>query len=225
MQASSYNKNYYNPSSIINGIDKTVLGGTKVTLINLPIREQALPNNPPLGLALLASQLQRYGVDVNIIDFNSYRIHDSDSKMRQLSNGRVLNDDETYKLLADNFNKYGNQDLIGLSGLITTLDWQAKIAKYIRKVQPDSLLVSGGGLATEFRGILFKGMRDTWKPAGAFLLANIFYSAIHFVKPAKKISIEGTDPLDGILHLIHIFRKKFDVSMHQNLEHQHPQLN
>ena len=92
----------------------------------------ALPNNPPLGLALLASQLQRYGVDVNIIDFNSYRIHDSDSKMRQLSNGRVLNDDETYKLLADNFNKYGDQDLIGLSGLITTLDWQAEIAKYIR---------------------------------------------------------------------------------------------
>jgi radical SAM superfamily enzyme YgiQ (UPF0313 family) len=152
----SYDKNYFNPSSIIDGIDKTILGGTKVTLINLPIREQATPNNPPLGLALLASQLQRYGVEVNIIDLNSYRIQDSDSKILQLSNGRVLNDDETYKLLADTFNKCGNQDLIGLSGLITTLDWQAKIAKYIRKLQPESLLVSGGGLATEFRGILFK---------------------------------------------------------------------
>ncbi len=151
-----FNNKYVNPSSVVDDIDKTILSGTKVTLINLPIREQALPNNPPLGLALLASQLQRYGVDVIIIDLNSYRIHDPDSKRRQLPNGRVLNDNEAFKLLAENFSKYGDQDLIGLSGLITTLDWQAKIAKFIRKLQPNALLVSGGGLATEFRGILFK---------------------------------------------------------------------
>ena len=61
-----------------------------------------------------------------------------------------------------------------------------------------------------FRGILFKGMLDDWKPAGAFVFANLFYSAVHFVKPAQKVPLEGIDPLAGIFHLIHTFDRFLD---------------
>ena len=74
---------------------------------------------------------------------------------RNLPNGRVLTIDETESLLAEHFDRHGDQDLIGLSGLITTLQWQADVANLTRRLQPQTLLISGGGLATEFRDILF----------------------------------------------------------------------
>ena len=114
---------YTHPGDIINDIDKKELQGTRVTLINLPIREQAIPNSPPMGPAFLAGCLQKYNVEVNIIDLNSYRIRDELAECKNLENGRVLTYDEAEQLLADNFQKYGDQDLIGLSGLITTLRW------------------------------------------------------------------------------------------------------
>ena len=48
---------YTHPGDILDALDTKDLKGTKVTLINLPIREQAKPNNPPMGPALLASRL------------------------------------------------------------------------------------------------------------------------------------------------------------------------
>ena len=38
-----------------------------------------------------------------------------------------------------------------------------------------------------FRGIIFRGLLEDWKPLPAFVTANLFYSALHFVKPARKI--------------------------------------
>jgi radical SAM superfamily enzyme YgiQ (UPF0313 family) len=150
------NKNaYFYPGNIVNDIGPKELEGAKVTFINLPIREQAVPNNPPMGPALLAARLQGYGVEVNIIDLNSYRKKDALAESSNLPNGRVLTFDETKTLLADYFQKHGDQDLIGLSGLITTLKWQENVAKIIRGLQPQTIISSGGGLATEFREILF----------------------------------------------------------------------
>ena len=108
-----------------------------------------------MGPALLAARLQKYDVEVNIIDLNAYRIMDDIAESRNLANGRVLTYGETEQLLADNFQKNGDQDLIGFSGLITTLRWQIEVAKMIRRLQPQAILASGGGLATEFREILF----------------------------------------------------------------------
>ncbi|OUU08633.1 MAG: hypothetical protein CBC00_07355 [Verrucomicrobia bacterium TMED40] len=56
----------------------------------MPIREQAKPNNAPLGLCLLAAQLKNYGAKVNILDLNSFRIKDKIATERKLENGRVL---------------------------------------------------------------------------------------------------------------------------------------
>jgi len=146
-------KQYYHPFDIIKNIQRSQLKGTKVTLINMPIREHAKPNNPPIGPALLAACLQKYDVEVNIIDLNAYRINDN-------LNQRMLTNKEASQLFEKYLNVHGDQDLIALSGLITTLRWQKEIAAIVRKLQPQALLVSGGGLATEFRGVLFQWIRE-----------------------------------------------------------------
>ena len=56
-----------------------------------------------------------------------------------------------------------------------------------------------------FRGILFKGLLEDWKPTGAFIGVNLFYSAIHFVRPVQAPTIQGFDPLLGFKHLAHTF--------------------
>jgi membrane protease YdiL (CAAX protease family) len=35
------------------------------------------------------------------------------------------------------------------------------------------------------RGILFLGLRDDGRPVAAYMLANLFYSALHFVEPGE----------------------------------------
>lgn len=146
---------YTHPSAIANDIDKDDLRGGKVMLINMPIREQAKPNNAPLGLALLAGRLIEYDVDVVILDLNAYRIIDDEATKKGLENGRVLHEIEIENTIRDYLEHYGDQDLIAMSGLITTLTWQKKISKILRKYQPATMIASGGGLATEFRTVLF----------------------------------------------------------------------
>lgn len=146
---------YTHPGGLLDQINPKDLEGAKVTFINMPIREQAAPNNPPMGPALLAARLQGFGVEARIIDLNAYRIEDEESKRRNLSHGRILNFLEAERLLEESFQRFGDQMLVGLSGLITTLYWQERVAKMVRKLQPQAMLVSGGGLATEFREILF----------------------------------------------------------------------
>jgi radical SAM superfamily enzyme YgiQ (UPF0313 family) len=148
-------RNYTNPSDLVDGITKKDLRGTKVMLLNMPIREQAKANNAPLGLALLAGRLLDYDVDVKIIDLNAYRVKDVEAENKGLVNGRVLNEDEIESLFSKHIEFYGDQDLIAMSGLVTTLTWQKKVSEIIRKHQPSTMIVSGGGLATEFRSVLF----------------------------------------------------------------------
>ncbi|MGH7847319.1 MAG: lysostaphin resistance A-like protein [Candidatus Binatia bacterium] len=61
-----------------------------------------------------------------------------------------------------------------------------------------------------FRGMIFKGLMADTKPATAFLLANFFYAAIHFVKPAEKVPLSGIEPLAGFRHLISSFAPLLD---------------
>lgn len=143
------------PGAFLDELKYTSLTGVKVTLINMPIREQAKPNNPPLGPALLAARLREYGAEPTIIDLNIYRVRDEDAAKRGLEYGRTLTFEEAGGLISRTLNKVGSQHVIGLSGLITTLKWQTEIARMIKAVDPDAMLVSGGGLATQFRTDLF----------------------------------------------------------------------
>ena len=52
-----------------------------------------------------------------------------------------------------------------------------------------------------FRGILFAGLRKHGGPLRAYVLANLFYSVIHFVKPGEDYFIDRLDLLAGFRHL------------------------
>ena len=69
--------------------DDSELVDAKCLLINMPIREQARPNNAPLGLCLLASRLKQFEVEVDILDLNSYRVMDEVAEQKNLENGRL----------------------------------------------------------------------------------------------------------------------------------------
>ena len=151
--------NFVANSGFLKGLGSNALKGVKATFINMPIREQAKPNNPPVGPALLAARLRAFGAEPTIIDLNIYRIKDEEAARRGLDCGRSLSFGEARALIARTLAKAGSQHVIGLSGLITTLRWQTEVAKMIHELDPDALLVSGGGLATQFRA----GLLD-WIP-------------------------------------------------------------
>lgn len=56
-----------------------------------------------------------------------------------------------------------------------------------------------------FRGLLFLGLLETGRPLKAYILANLFYSALHFVKPGQDYFLEGPDLLAGFRHLLKTF--------------------
>lgn len=56
-----------------------------------------------------------------------------------------------------------------------------------------------------FRGILFLGLRKQSGSLRAYVLANLFYSVLHFVKPGKSYFLNGLQPLAGFHHLASTF--------------------
>ena len=143
------------PADIVKTFKHDEFKDLSATFINMPLRESAKPNNTPEGPLILASILRKYGVDVSLIDLNAYRINDETAKSQGLKNGRYLNQRETESLINTHLNQKGDQDLILLSGMITTLRWQEIVASMIKKLQPDCFLVTGNGLATEIKDGLF----------------------------------------------------------------------
>ena len=121
----------------------------KITFINMPLRETAMPNVPPEGPGILAAVARKYGATPHIIDLNAYRIKDETAKSRGLPNGRHLSFAEAEAMIVQHLLNVGDQDVVAFSGKITTLRWQEEIAKIIRTHQPDCFLVTGNGLATE----------------------------------------------------------------------------
>jgi uncharacterized protein len=61
-----------------------------------------------------------------------------------------------------------------------------------------------------FRGIIFRGLLEDWKPLPAFVVANLFYSALHFVRPAEEYFLSGIDPWAGFRHLFSTFAPFLD---------------
>lgn len=131
------------------------LRGVRVAFVNMPLREAARPNVPPQGPGLMAARLRQYGADVLIIDLNSYRVHDEVAKRRKLHNGRHLTRDEALRLIEATLDRFGEPNVIAISGKITTLKWQQWTARVCRALLPRAFLISGGGLATEFKQGLF----------------------------------------------------------------------
>ncbi len=107
----------------------------KILLINSPIRLDAKPSCIPYGLATIAGTLRESGFDVEIYDVNALR----------------LCNDEVVKVLNDK-----EWDIVGVSGLVTTYNFQKWIIGELKKINPDSLVVCGGGLATSNSDLLFK---------------------------------------------------------------------
>jgi CAAX protease family protein len=61
-----------------------------------------------------------------------------------------------------------------------------------------------------FRGMLFLGLRDQGRPLRAYVLANLFYSLLHFVKPGASYFLDHLDPTAGFRHLLTTFAPFFD---------------
>ena len=149
------------PADVVKDILPSDLAGAKVVFVNMPLRESAVPNATPEGPLLLATNLrQAYGVQAAVIDLNAYRIKDEHADARALPNGRHLTESETCALLEKHFHVHGEPDVVALSGMITTLRWQTRVAELVRKIVPSTFLVSGGGLATELKTGLFNYIPD-----------------------------------------------------------------
>jgi radical SAM superfamily enzyme YgiQ (UPF0313 family) len=152
----------------------------KVTFVNMPLRESALPNTPPEGPLILASILRNKGFEVHLLDLNAYRIKDELSKKGGLINGRHLTYKETEDLIYKHLSNVGDQDVFAFSGKITTLRWQEEVAKIVRKLQPDCYLVTGNGLATEIRDGLFNWIPELdaiARSEGDTVILNIVHDA------------------------------------------------
>ncbi|MGE5820433.1 MAG: CPBP family intramembrane glutamic endopeptidase [Deltaproteobacteria bacterium] len=59
---------------------------------------------------------------------------------------------------------------------------------------------------TFFRGIFFKAIFEQGKRVRAFLVANFFYAAVHFVKPENNFQLYGYDPWGGLRYLVASFK-------------------
>lgn len=166
------------------------MGKIRIVFINMPLRETAQPNTPPQGPALLAARLRLWGAEPIIIDLNAYRVKDANAQKSGLKNGRHLYFSEAKKLIERYFNKFGEPDIIAMSGMITTLRWQKAVAKISRKIAPGAFLASGGGLATQFGEGLF-----SWIPElNAAVRAegdNVILELAEDVKTAKEKGIRN----------------------------------
>ena len=111
----------------------------KILFVNMPIRIQAPPNVVPTGIGILASMVKQAGHDCQVLDLNIYRPPLTLKQVQQ-------------KLMADFGPEY---DIIALSGMITTLRWQKRIARLCRELYPSALIISGGGLASDFGATIF----------------------------------------------------------------------
>ncbi|HEY7168153.1 MAG TPA: CPBP family intramembrane glutamic endopeptidase [Candidatus Binatia bacterium] len=61
-----------------------------------------------------------------------------------------------------------------------------------------------------FRGIIFKGLREDLPAVWAYLFAAAFFSAIHFLQPAKDVAVSAVGPLSGFRHAFESFHGFLD---------------
>jgi membrane protease YdiL (CAAX protease family) len=64
-----------------------------------------------------------------------------------------------------------------------------------------------------FRGLLFRGLLLQGHPLRAYVFANLFYSALHFVKPGEDYFLDRLDFLAGFRHLLTTFQPFLEPAM------------
>ncbi|MFC1782526.1 B12-binding domain-containing radical SAM protein [Planctomycetota bacterium] len=101
----------------------------KILLINPPIRENEPPRHIPIGLGIIANVLLDKGHEVKILDINAERLS------KPLVREKI-----------DLKNKY---DIIGAGGLITTYKYLKWLIPELKKYNPTSKIIIGGGVITE----------------------------------------------------------------------------
>lgn len=174
---------YVHPKDIVKEIPRDSIRGAKIAFINMPLRESAPPNCLPYGICLLAAIVRERGADPSIVDLNGIR------------ENTPLSDNDAKSYILESFRQHGEPDIVALSGIITTLKWQEKIAKIIREILPDVFLVSGNGLATEFKGGLFNWIPELNAVAhseGDLSIVKIIFDALQIKSNGlKKASSSG----------------------------------
>lgn len=171
---------YVHPKEVLKEIPRDSIRGAKIAFINMPLRESAPPNCLPYGVCLLAAIVRRHGADPSIIDLNGVR-----------KNTQPLSDEDARFHILDSFIRNGEPDIVALSGIVTTLRWQEKIAKMIREILPDVFLVSGNGLATEFKGGLFNWIPELNAVAhseGDLSIVKIIFDALKIKSVGLKMA-------------------------------------
>jgi radical SAM superfamily enzyme YgiQ (UPF0313 family) len=177
---------HIHPADIIKDILPKDIEGAHIVFINMPLREAARPTATPEGPLLMATNLRNtYGVKATVIDLNAYRIKDESALKRGLPTGRHLTHQEAFSLITKHIKVHGDPDIVALSGMITTLRWQEEVARMIRRIVPDTFLVSGNGLATELKTGLFTYIPELDAVAhseGDDVIVKIVYDAISIKK-------------------------------------------
>lgn len=105
----------------------------RILLINCPNRQSRRPEFFPYGIGLLVSVGKMSGHEVLVYDCNL---------------------DRNIEKFTFYLKVHGPWDLIGLSGLVTTYNFQKKLSFIIRTLFPTSIILSGGGLASSVPELL-----------------------------------------------------------------------
>jgi uncharacterized protein len=140
---------------------------------------------------------------------------------------RLLNPDQLKKLLAvrasvaaKNFQLGVTLALASMVFLIVTMTVADVYTPFFRLSLADSLARFASALASGvfvgfleeifFRGMLFLSLHDQGRPVRAYVLANLFYSLLHFVKPGASYFLDHLDPMAGFRHLLTTFEPFFE---------------
>ena len=119
----------------------------KTCLINSPIRISSPPYHVPLGLAQLCALADQAGHEVALVDANLFRFMSNDVIRRDIKEGEQSMPQKHF-------------DLIGLSGLVTTYQFQRDLLPLIKKDHPEALTISGGGCASSIPNEMMAWMPD-----------------------------------------------------------------
>ena len=99
----------------------------KVLLINPPVRQRQVPQEIPVGLAMIASITQQEGHQIAFLDLNANRVP------LQIAAQEIAIDD---------------YDIIGIGGLSSQYKDIRRILPVCKQIHSDALIVAGGGFVT-----------------------------------------------------------------------------
>lgn len=112
--------------------------------------------------------------------------------------------------------------LASMIALACAMTFADAFTPFFRLTMGDSLARFGSALLSAvfagfleevfFRGILFKSVYENGRRLSAFFFVNLFYAALHFVKPPDAYVLETFDPLAGFRHLFSTFAPFLDLA-------------